>query len=79
MPQDVIESPPKPKQIQPLSSYDSKGTRLTCLALADGDLGTNSVEIGKRKRDEGESDEGEEDFETNWGGIRGQESEDDSS
>jgi len=79
VPQDGIESPPKPKQIQPLSSYDSKGTRLTCLALADGDLGTNPVEIGKRKRDEGESDEGEEDSETNWGGIKGEQSEDDSS
>lgn len=70
VPQLAEESPPTPKQIQPLSSYDSKGTRLTCLALADGDL--ESVKIGKRKRDEGESDEGEEDFETNWGGVNGE-------
>ena len=45
-PEDLVE-------INPIAAYDSKGTRLTCVALADGeDVG--SPVNGKRKRaDEG--------------------------
>ncbi|KAI0057215.1 WD40 repeat-like protein [Artomyces pyxidatus] len=42
--------------IQPVAAYDSKGTRLTCVTLADGDVAIDpSVAGEKRKReDEGE-------------------------
>lgn len=40
---------------EPLTSYDSKGTRLTCVTLGDGDIeGAPSVGDGKRKRDASE-------------------------
>ena len=62
-----------PKQIQPLTSYDSKGTRFTCVALADGDV---MKENGKRgKEEDGNENENEdegsgEDWEGVWGGIK---------
>lgn len=43
-----------PKEINPLASYDSKGTRFTCLTLADGDVDISHVEGSKRKRDDDE-------------------------
>ena len=53
-------------QLQPVAEYDTKGTRLTCLALADGDLPAGPSANGKRKRevdadeeDEAEADEDE--------------------
>ena len=53
-------------QLQPVAEYDTKGTRLTCLALADGDLLAGPSTNGKRKRevdadeeDEAEADEDE--------------------
>ena len=39
-------------QLQPIADYDTKGTRLTCLTLAEGDE-TTSLN-GKRKREEDE-------------------------
>ncbi|PPQ98044.1 hypothetical protein CVT26_003039 [Gymnopilus dilepis] len=51
-----------PQEIEPLARYDSKGTRLTCITVADGDIpggkGKNAAE--KRKREDGE-DIGEDD------------------
>ncbi|KAI1790232.1 WD40 repeat-like protein [Ganoderma leucocontextum] len=52
-------------QLQPVTEYDTKGTRLTCLALADGDVAASPATTGKRKReaaadeDEVEDDEDE--------------------
>lgn len=56
-------------QIDPITSYDTKGTRLTCVTLADNltDKITASGD-GKRKRDEEDEDEDE---------AGGEESEDD--
>jgi len=54
-------------EIEPLVSYDSKGTRLTCVTFADGameNVAGLSVD-GKRKRDDiddGHTDEDEDDF-----------------
>lgn len=36
-------------QLSPLTEYDTKGSRLTCMALADGDVETAAAS-GKRKR-----------------------------
>ncbi|TCD68009.1 hypothetical protein EIP91_011620 [Steccherinum ochraceum] len=50
-------------QIQPVSEYDTKGSRLTCLALAGSDAVAGSVN-GKRKRvdaEEGDDDDEEDD------------------
>lgn len=53
-------------QIEPEAEYDTKGTRLTCIALADGDDEGEEVmtTMGKRKRGEEEGEEEEE-----WGGL----------
>lgn len=52
----------EPASIECISSYDTKGTRLTCVAFADaGDSADNA--LGKRKRlqaDTGDQDEDEE-------------------
>lgn len=65
-------------QIEPEAEYDTKGTRLTCIALADGDDEGEGVmaTMGKRKRGEGDSDDdgdgdgdGEEEEEEEWGGL----------
>lgn len=43
-------------QIEPLAAYDSKGSRLTCVAMADGDVAVASSN-GKRKRPDEDEDE----------------------
>ncbi|KAH9893158.1 WD40 repeat-like protein [Cubamyces lactineus] len=48
-------------ELQPVAEYDTKGTRLTCLALADGNSGAGSTVNGKRKRDDDEGDDEGED------------------
>ena len=48
------DTPQKTKQIEPLTTYDSKGTRLTCVTLADGDMGIDGTVNGKRKREDDE-------------------------
>lgn len=57
-------------EITPKAEYDTKGTRLTCVTVAEGDVATGS-ENGKRKRtatDEvGEDDEKDEDAEDEEG------------
>lgn len=45
------------QQIEPLTTYDSKGTRLTCLTLADGDEDIDGAVTGKRKRENNEEED----------------------
>jgi protein MAK11 len=56
-------SSPSTIQINPVAQYDSKGSRLTCLATAEGEASDGSAAIGKRKRSEdgdgGSDDNGE--------------------
>jgi protein MAK11 len=72
-----------PAQIQPVASYDTKGTRLTCVCLADGQVVEGPKPTprggGKRKRDilddedeEEDEDEDEEDgeWEGDWGSLQ---------
>jgi len=49
LPASSSSSSSKIIQLEPKAEYDTKGTRLTCVALADGDVVTESVN-GKRKR-----------------------------
>ena len=49
--QPSTDIPQTTKQIEPLTTYDSKGTRLTCVTLADGDMEIDSTVNGKRKRE----------------------------
>ncbi|KAF8902384.1 WD40-repeat-containing domain protein [Gymnopilus junonius] len=54
----------KPQEIEPVTSYDSKGTRLTCITMADGDVGdVKAAGDGKRKREEDEEDDDDDDDE----------------
>lgn len=60
-------------QIQPVAEYDTKGTRLTCLTLADSKVNPGPVASGKRKREgdndeENKDDDGSEE-EPGWGGV----------
>ncbi|KAG8959750.1 hypothetical protein FRC03_007526 [Tulasnella sp. 419] len=49
-------TPPSPLPIiQPIASYDTKGTRLTCVAMADAEVASSIVNGQKRKR--GSNDE----------------------
>ena len=50
-------------QLEPVAEYDTKGTRLTCLTLADGDADATAPANGKRKRAEDEDEEDADDFE----------------
>jgi protein MAK11 len=67
LPSVATDSSPMPKEqvvgIEPLAAYDSKGTRLTCLTLADdftSSEGTTEEEQGgKRKRADGSEEDGE--------------------
>ncbi|CDO68795.1 hypothetical protein BN946_scf184805.g4 [Trametes cinnabarina] len=52
-------------ELHPIAEYDTKGTRLTCVTLADGDLALKSVSSGKRKREEDQESE-ESDEEPEW-------------
>ena len=52
--QPSTDIPQTIKQIEPLTTYDSKGTRLTCVTLADGDMDVDGTVNGKRKRENGE-------------------------
>ena len=50
-------------QLQPVTEYDTKGTRLTCLTVGDGDVVAAPATNGKRKREAGADAEGDEDEE----------------
>lgn len=43
-------SPIEPAQLEPAAVYDTNGSRLTCLTLAEDAGGSVPVELGKRKR-----------------------------
>ncbi|KZT00579.1 WD40 repeat-like protein [Laetiporus sulphureus 93-53] len=43
-------------QLHPVAQYDTKGSRLTCLALADGEPAKQSIATGKRKRNENDEE-----------------------
>jgi protein MAK11 len=47
-----------------LTTYDSKGTRLTCVTLADGDMDIDGTVNGKRKREDENADEDEDGLES---------------
>jgi protein MAK11 len=60
-------SPIEPAQLEPAAVFDTSGSRLTCLTLAEDAGGSAPVELGKRKRSplngdrRNESDESDED------------------
>ena len=53
--------PEHPVVVEPVAQYDTKGSRLTCVAMGDGELVADVQRVGKRKRDE-ESDGEVDDF-----------------
>ncbi|KIJ55478.1 hypothetical protein M422DRAFT_24052 [Sphaerobolus stellatus SS14] len=60
----------RPVAIESVTFYDTKGTRLTCLAMADGEPVAETKTAAKRKRedeDEGEASEAEEEEELHLG------------
>ncbi|SJL13723.1 uncharacterized protein ARMOST_17171 [Armillaria ostoyae] len=59
----------KVQEIEPVAVYDSKGTRLTCIAVADGEAVATNAVTKKRKREEDVAGEGE-DEDDEWGGIQ---------
>jgi protein MAK11 len=49
-------------QVSPVAEYDTKGTRLTCVTIAEGETpGHDSRMSGKRKREDEDSDQEDED------------------
>jgi protein MAK11 len=60
-------------EISPVVTYDSKGSRLTCVALADGEVGHQEqptpVKGAKRKRETVSEVEEEEEEEEEWLGL----------
>lgn len=76
LPSDMTEEE-KPVEISPLVTYDSKGTRLTCLTLGDGGADVPEVSAGgKRKHtdedsasDEENGNESDSDDHSVWGGL----------
>ena len=63
----ILEDSQNSSPIEPAAVYDTNGTRLTCLTLAEDAGGSTPVKLGKRKRSplngdrRHESDESEED------------------
>ncbi|KAG6879939.1 hypothetical protein C0992_009297 [Termitomyces sp. T32_za158] len=58
-------------EIAPVAVYDTKGTRLTCLTLADGDADGGEVLAGEKRKEregegEGEGEESEDDAAEEW-------------
>lgn len=43
-------------EIQSIAEYDTKGSRLTCCTLADGEAAPADAVVGKRKHVDGEND-----------------------
>ncbi|KAF9454373.1 WD40 repeat-like protein [Macrolepiota fuliginosa MF-IS2] len=56
----------KVTEIEPVAEYDTNGTRLTCVTVADGDIASSEPTNGKRKHDKEGTDEedvnGDDDF-----------------
>lgn len=38
------------QQLNPVALYDTKGSRLTCLALADGEASRSNVSVGNKRQ-----------------------------
>jgi len=62
----VLKAPPAgedPPKHEPVVSYDTKGSRLTCVAFAEGDMVAEAAEYrenGDDEKEESETDEEEE-------------------
>ena len=57
------------KRIEPLGSYDSKGTRFTCVALAtDGGLDDGKTLASGREEEGGDDDDDDDDSGEGWDG-----------
>ncbi|KAJ4476186.1 WD40-repeat-containing domain protein [Lentinula aciculospora] len=56
--------------IQPVATYDTKGTRLTCVTLGEGDMVIDNI-TGKRSREEEDEVSSDKDDEggDDWGGV----------
>ena len=73
---DLVSLPPastspnqEKVQIEPITEYDTKGSRLTCLTLADGEVAEPKNVNGKRKRQvrgEDEDDSQDNNDEAGW-------------
>lgn len=50
-------TPQKIKEIQPVAMYDTKGTRLTCVTLAEGDMPTASSHTAEEEEDRDDHDD----------------------
>ncbi|KAF8075163.1 WD40-repeat-containing domain protein [Lyophyllum atratum] len=53
-------------EILPVAVYDSKGTRLTCVTLADGELDTAPVGSKRKRQGEGEDSEDKDEGDDEW-------------
>jgi len=71
------ESSKEKTQLEPVAEYDTKGTRLTCLAMADGEVMRDALGNGKRKRDEHDEGEHSADDDEPFDSDEGEESADD--
>jgi len=63
LPNEIPEATAEVVSINAIGEYDTKGSRLTCLSLAEGGAVDGSIVTGKRKRTEEEDEEGESDGE----------------
>ena len=74
----VADEPSGATKIEPVVTYDSKGTRLTCVTLADGSVDVTPIAgDAKRKRDEDDSDSDGEDSAQDDLGSEGEDEDDD--
>lgn len=53
----VAHAAEMPLVVESVAHYDTKGSRLTCVAMGDGELVVDAQHVGKRKRDEAVDDE----------------------
>lgn len=79
----------KIKEIQPVAVYDTKGTRLTCVTLAEGDVNSSHVvgeddgsdndeagpNTGEKRKHDSDTEEKEEGDE--WGGVSAEDEDED--
>ncbi|KZT59469.1 WD40 repeat-like protein [Calocera cornea HHB12733] len=87
IPKPSSDAATSPLQISPITSYNTKGTRLTCVAFAEGEVEGDDIALavnGKRKRDDeeetdvidaselGEEEEEVEEEEEEFGGFEGE-------
>ncbi len=69
----VADKPSEATKIEPVVTYDSKGTRLTCVTLADGSVDVTPIAgDSKRKRNEDDSESDGEDSAEEDSGLEGE-------